>query len=130
MEATATFLHPNSTISVTETREGHLARHGGWGPVLPALSDFIAVESQSPLFDPEWETNGLLDKSVAILVEWVRAQEEAASGEGRRSSRRARTGVAPAAGGVTFTTTTHAGFDDHARPAGLRSLARALPPRV
>ena len=43
--------------------------------VLPALSDFIAVESQSPLFDPEWETNGLLDKSVAILVEWVRAQK-------------------------------------------------------
>ena len=43
--------------------------------VLPALSEFIAVESQSPLFDPEWETNGLLDKSVAILVEWVRAQK-------------------------------------------------------
>jgi hypothetical protein len=42
--------------------------------IIPALSDFIAVPSQSPLFDPEWETNGLLDKSIAILVAWVEAQ--------------------------------------------------------
>ena len=36
--------------------------------------DFIAIPSQSPLFDPEWESNGLLDKSIAVLVGWVEAQ--------------------------------------------------------
>ena len=41
---------------------------------LPALANFVGVPSQSPLFDPEWETNGLLDQSIQILVSWVRAQ--------------------------------------------------------
>ena len=43
--------------------------------VVPALSEFISIPSQSPLFDPEWETNGLLDQSVQVLVGWVRAQK-------------------------------------------------------
>jgi hypothetical protein len=42
---------------------------------LPALANFVEVPSQSPLFDPEWETNGLLDQSIQILVSWVRAQD-------------------------------------------------------
>lgn len=41
---------------------------------VPALCDFIRVPSQSPIFDPEWETNGLLDRSIEVLVNWVRAQ--------------------------------------------------------
>ena len=42
---------------------------------VPALCDFIRVPSQSPIFDPEWETNGLLDRSIEVLVNWVRAQD-------------------------------------------------------
>jgi acetylornithine deacetylase/succinyl-diaminopimelate desuccinylase-like protein len=42
---------------------------------VPALCDFIRVPSQSPIFDPEWETNGLLDQSIEVLVAWVRAQK-------------------------------------------------------
>ena len=42
--------------------------------ILPALCDFIRIPSQSPLFDPEWESNGLLDKSIAVLKSWVEAQ--------------------------------------------------------
>ena len=43
--------------------------------VVPALSKFIEIPSQSPLFDPEWETNGLLDQSIQVLVDWVRNQK-------------------------------------------------------
>ena len=43
--------------------------------VVPALSKFIEIPSQSPLFDPEWETNGLLEQSIEVLVGWVRAQK-------------------------------------------------------
>ena len=42
---------------------------------VPALCDFIRVPSQSPIFDPEWETNGLLDQSIEVLVGWARKQK-------------------------------------------------------
>ena len=42
---------------------------------MPALCDFIRIPSQSPLFDPEWQTNGLLDQSIAVLAGWAKQQQ-------------------------------------------------------
>ncbi|RNE99381.1 succinyl-diaminopimelate desuccinylase-like protein [Trypanosoma conorhini] len=42
--------------------------------VLPALSAYIAVPNQTPLFDPEWATNGLIMKAMNVMLEWVKGQ--------------------------------------------------------
>jgi acetylornithine deacetylase/succinyl-diaminopimelate desuccinylase-like protein len=42
--------------------------------VVPALSEYIRVPNQSPLFDAEWATNGLLDRAMDVLVQWVDKQ--------------------------------------------------------
>ena len=42
---------------------------------LPSLCSLLAVPSRSPSSDPAWETNGLLDRSIDVLVGWVKAQQ-------------------------------------------------------
>ncbi len=32
--------------------------------ILPQLRDYVAIPSKSPMFDPDWEKNGLPDKVV------------------------------------------------------------------
>ena len=41
---------------------------------IPSLVDFIAIPNQSPLFDPEWNTNGLLDQACEHVSNWAKAQ--------------------------------------------------------
>lgn len=43
--------------------------------ITPALSAYIEVPNQSPDFDPEWATNGLMGKAFRILVDWMTAQK-------------------------------------------------------
>ncbi|MFQ5719122.1 MAG: M20 family metallopeptidase [Acidobacteriota bacterium] len=43
--------------------------------IIPALKRYIQIPNQSPVFDPEWATNGLLDGAVDLAVDWVRSQE-------------------------------------------------------
>jgi len=38
------------------------------------LEKYIEIPSQSPAFDAEWETNGLLDKTVSLFTEWVKSR--------------------------------------------------------
>lgn len=40
--------------------------------ILPALHDYIAIPCQSPAFDPHWEQNGLLERAVQLMFDWVR----------------------------------------------------------
>ncbi|ESL10070.1 peptidase M20/M25/M40 [Trypanosoma rangeli SC58] len=42
--------------------------------VLPALSAYVEVPNQTPLFDPEWATNGLMEKAMNVMLEWVKGQ--------------------------------------------------------
>lgn len=39
------------------------------------LFDYIAIPNQSPLFDPEWQTNGHLQRATDLLADWARGQE-------------------------------------------------------
>lgn len=41
---------------------------------IPSLFDFVAIPNQSPLFDPEWYTNGLLDQACQHCMDWATAQ--------------------------------------------------------
>ena len=42
---------------------------------MPALEEFVRIESLSPIFDPEWDTNKNLDKQCAHLVKFVEGQQ-------------------------------------------------------
>lgn len=57
--------------------------------VVPTLSAYIEVPNQSPNYDSEWATNGLMNKAMNIILEWVKVQPikglkyEVAEAEGR-----------------------------------------------
>lgn len=42
--------------------------------IVKALSDYIEVPNMSPMFDAEWETNGLTDKALDIIIDWIKRQ--------------------------------------------------------
>ncbi len=42
--------------------------------ILPVLQDYIAIPNQSPAFDAEWATNGLIDQAVELLQNWAAAR--------------------------------------------------------
>lgn len=41
---------------------------------LDILQKFVTIPNQSKAFDPEWETNGLLDNVVKMYIDWALAQ--------------------------------------------------------
>ena len=56
---------------------GELSAHIGdaWQrSILPALCDFVRIPNKSPLFDPQWEGHGYMEKAVGLLAEWCRRQ--------------------------------------------------------
>lgn len=42
--------------------------------VVPTLQEYIKIPCQSPDFDAEWATNGLLESAMDLLVKWAKEQ--------------------------------------------------------
>jgi acetylornithine deacetylase/succinyl-diaminopimelate desuccinylase-like protein len=42
--------------------------------IIPALCDYIRIPNKSPLFDPQWESNGHMERAVELLANWCRRQ--------------------------------------------------------
>jgi len=42
--------------------------------VIPTLMEYIKIDNLSPFFDPQWETNGKLEKAAQLIVDWVNKQ--------------------------------------------------------
>jgi acetylornithine deacetylase/succinyl-diaminopimelate desuccinylase-like protein len=42
--------------------------------IIPELSEYIKVPNKSPMFDPDWEKHGHMDKAVAMFERWCREQ--------------------------------------------------------
>lgn len=42
--------------------------------IVPTLSEYIKVPCQSPHYDSEWATNGLIEKAMTVLVDWLKNQ--------------------------------------------------------
>jgi acetylornithine deacetylase/succinyl-diaminopimelate desuccinylase-like protein len=38
--------------------------------IIPTLMDYIRVPNKSPLFDPQWQQNGHMDKAVNLIANW------------------------------------------------------------
>eukprot|EP01089_Gocevia_fonbrunei_P022580 TRINITY_DN9177_c0_g1_i1.p1 TRINITY_DN9177_c0_g1~~TRINITY_DN9177_c0_g1_i1.p1 ORF type:complete len:480 (+),score=141.81 TRINITY_DN9177_c0_g1_i1:32-1471(+) len=60
----------DSTKTLANISEWWNAKNG----VVEKITEYISIPNQSPDYDPEWETNGLLDQAVTLLVDWVKAQ--------------------------------------------------------
>ena len=42
--------------------------------IVPELCEYIKVPNKSPLFDPDWEQHGYMEKAVQMLETWARQQ--------------------------------------------------------
>jgi hypothetical protein len=42
--------------------------------IIPELCEYIKVPNKSPMFDPDWEQHGHMDKAVLMLEAWARQQ--------------------------------------------------------
>jgi acetylornithine deacetylase/succinyl-diaminopimelate desuccinylase-like protein len=38
--------------------------------IIPALIDYIAIPNKSPMFDPQWQEHGYMEKAVSLIVNW------------------------------------------------------------
>jgi acetylornithine deacetylase/succinyl-diaminopimelate desuccinylase-like protein len=42
--------------------------------IVPALQEYLTIPNQSPLYDPNWNTNGYLDQATELIAKWIRRQ--------------------------------------------------------
>src|SRR5210317_202095 len=42
--------------------------------IIPEISEYIKVPNKSPIFDPDWEQNGHMEKAVLMLEAWCKTQ--------------------------------------------------------
>ena len=42
--------------------------------ILEQLCAYIRIPNQSPLFDPDWESHGHMERAVTLMADWCRAQ--------------------------------------------------------
>ncbi|CAN7608252.1 M20 family metallopeptidase [Rhizobacter sp. LjRoot28] len=45
--------------------------------IVPALTDYIAIPAKSPMFDPDWQKNGFIDRVVRDAAAWVEGKKVA-----------------------------------------------------
>src|SRR5687768_6371837 len=43
--------------------------------IVPTLEQYIRIPNQSPLFDPDWKSNGHMHQAVALAKKWVESQQ-------------------------------------------------------
>ena len=42
--------------------------------IVPQLVEYIRIPNKSPMFDADWVQNGHMDRAVALMETWARAQ--------------------------------------------------------
>ncbi|NLT67854.1 MAG: M20/M25/M40 family metallo-hydrolase [Acidobacteria bacterium] len=42
--------------------------------ILPELKEYIRIPNKSPLYDPQWQENGHMERAVALVDNWCRRQ--------------------------------------------------------
>ena len=43
--------------------------------IVPALTDYIAIPAKSPMFDPDWQSNGHIERVVRDAASWVEGKK-------------------------------------------------------
>ena len=44
------------------------------GEIVPALEQYIRIPNKSPVFDPDWEAHGHMDRAVSLIADYCRAR--------------------------------------------------------
>jgi len=42
--------------------------------IVPALCEYVRIPNKSPLFDPDWERHGHMERAVELMADWCRRQ--------------------------------------------------------
>lgn len=42
--------------------------------IIPALQKYLTIPNQSPLYDPNWSTNGYQNQATELIANWIRRQ--------------------------------------------------------
>ena len=42
--------------------------------IVERLTEYVRIPNKSPMFDPDWEANGHMEKAVQLMAAWCRAQ--------------------------------------------------------
>jgi acetylornithine deacetylase/succinyl-diaminopimelate desuccinylase-like protein len=42
--------------------------------IVERLTAYVRIPNKSPMFDPQWEANGYMEKAVQLMADWCRAQ--------------------------------------------------------
>ena len=45
-----------------------------WAAAVPTMMEYVAIPARSPMFDPDWESNGHLARAAHLLRDWAAAQ--------------------------------------------------------
>jgi acetylornithine deacetylase/succinyl-diaminopimelate desuccinylase-like protein len=45
--------------------------------VLPALTEYVRIPNKSPMFDPDWQGQGHMERALSLIVDWCRSQAPA-----------------------------------------------------
>jgi acetylornithine deacetylase/succinyl-diaminopimelate desuccinylase-like protein len=45
-----------------------------WNDIVPVLHDYVAIPNVSPSFDPEWESNGHMQRAVDLIAQWCQSR--------------------------------------------------------
>ena len=46
-----------------------------WDEIVPVLEEYIRIPNKSPVFDPEWEANGHMERAVQLVAAWLGSQD-------------------------------------------------------
>jgi acetylornithine deacetylase/succinyl-diaminopimelate desuccinylase-like protein len=45
-----------------------------WDDIVPVLQEYIRIPNKSPVFDPDWEANGHMERAVELISTWLSGQ--------------------------------------------------------
>ena len=68
------FIEPLWDSSVFPTIEEYIRIPNQYVPSSAELMTSVSQFLRSPIFDPEWKTNGYMEKCCNLLVDWVKVQ--------------------------------------------------------
>lgn len=60
-------------MDITKTRQ--FVEHTWTHSIIPALKEYLTIPNQSPAYDSNWHSNGYMDQAVALIANWIKAQE-------------------------------------------------------
>ena len=62
----------NTLIDITALR--HFVDTAWDDSIVPELCNYVRIPNKSPLFDPQWEQHGHMERAVQLLANWCRRQ--------------------------------------------------------